>query len=426
MAAKNEFSISELVCAISEAADLVSPVLGSHHKKVSSIAGSIAREMNLPSYYIQDIVLAAMLHDIGAFTIGERVKTLAFQSCENGMDRHSLLGYQLLKNFRPLARAAVLIQYHHADYDASRDEVPLGSYILHLADRAAILFNDRREVLEQIPEITQKVIEIHHRFHPGVLAAFLRLSKLEYVWLGAFLPPHGAVLMRKRQVTAETMELETLRDFAKVIARIIDFRSRFTATHSSGVAAVARELTRLSGFSGRECDLMEIAGLLHDLGKLAVPSEILEKSGKLNREEFNVIRKHAYYTYVILSKVNGLEDIATWAAYHHERQDGTGYPFHVSGEDFPRLACVMAVADVLTALTEDRPYRRGMDKEQAMRILFSMAESGAIDLGIVELADKNFFRINSVRAMAQQQAQKDYEAFYRATDQLYTEKAMSA
>jgi putative nucleotidyltransferase with HDIG domain len=422
MVTNNEYSISELVCAISEAVDLVSPVLTSHHKKVTSIAGSIAREMNLPNYYVQDIVLASMLHDIGAFTIGERVKTLAFQACENGMDRHSLLGYQLLKNFKPLARAARLIQHHHANYHTSKDEVPLGSYIIHLADKAAILFSDRREVLEQIPGIVKRVNEMHYRFHPDVLAAFLRLSKLEYVWLGAFLPPHGNTPVKKRRVSAETMELEVLRDFAKVIAHIIDFRSRFTATHSSGVAAVAQELTSLSGFSDQECKLMEIAGLLHDLGKLAVPNEILEKSGKLSREEYNIIRKHTYYTYEILSKVNGMEDIATWAAYHHERQDGTGYPFHVKGEDFPKLACVMAVADVLTALTEGRPYRAGMDKDQATKILFSMAASGAIDQGIVELADKNFFRINSVRMAAQQQAKKEYDAFYHMADPLCQER----
>ena len=422
MVAKNEFSISEMVCAISEAVDLVSPALSSHHKKVSNIAGSIAQEMNLPSYYIRDIVLAAMLHDIGAFTIGERIKTLAFQACENGMDRHSLLGYQLLKSFKPLARAATLIQYHHANYSTLRQDVPLGSYIIHLADKVAILFSDGREVLEQIPEIVQKVTGKHNKFHPEVLAAFLRLSKLEYVWLGAFLPSHSAAAMKKRRFTAETMELEMLRDFAKVIAHIIDFRSRFTATHSSGVAAVAQELTHLSGFSEQECKLMEIAGLLHDLGKLSVPNEILEKSGKLSREEFSIIRKHAYYTYTILSKVNGLEEIATWAAYHHERQDGTGYPFHVKGEDFPRLACVMAVADVLTALTEDRPYRQGMDKGQTMNILFKMAGSGAIDMGTVELVDKNFFRINSVRMMAQQQAQKDYEAFYYLPNQNLIER----
>jgi len=423
MIENNEFLISELVHAISEAVDLVSPILTSHHKKVASIAGSIAQEMNLPSEDIQDIVLASMLHDIGAFTIGERVKTMAFQACETGMDNHSLLGYKLLKSFRPLARAAALIQYHHANYSASRHDVPLGSYIIHLADRAVILFSDRREVLEQVPEIVRKVTEKRHKFHPEVLAAFLRLSKLEYVWLGAFLPSHSAVSVKKRRVLAVAVDMETLRNFAEVIAHIIDFRSRFTATHSSGVAAVARELTHLSGFSDRECKLMEIAGLLHDLGKLSVPNEILEKNGKLSPEEFNVIRKHTYYTYTVLSKVNGLEDIAAWAAYHHERQDGAGYPFHVKGEDFPRLAGVMAVADVLTALTEDRPYRLGMDKDQTTKILLGMAESGAIDQGIAEIADKNYFRINNARVMAQHQAKRDYEAFYYTASPFFMEKA---
>jgi len=428
MFAKNEISICEFVCAISEAVDLVSPVLGSHHKRVASIAGSIALEMGLSSEETQDIVLAAMLHDIGAFSIGERVKTLAFQAYENDMDHHSLLGCKLLAGFRPLAKAATLIKYHHANYNTSRRDVPLGSYVIHLADRAVILFNDGIEVLGQVPEVSGKITEKRDRFHPDVLDAFSRLAKLEYVWLGAFLPPDSTASPKKRRFSKETIELETLRNFAKVIAHIIDFRSRFTATHSSGVAAVAKELTYISGFSDRECKMMEIAGLLHDLGKLAVPNEILEKNGKLSKEEFDVIRKHTYYTYSVLGKVSGLEDIAAWAAFHHERLDGVGYPFHVRGENFPKLARVMAVADVLTALTEDRPYRAGMDREEATKILFGMARNGGIDMEVVESAIHNFFCINDARVTAQEQARKDYEAFYYAANQPqpYMAKAMSA
>ena len=409
---KNEISIYDFVCALSEAVDLVFPALNSHHKKVAYLACNIALEMNLPNNEVQDIVLAAMLHDIGAFSLGERIKALAFEQFPEEMFQHSLLGYKLLKNFEPLAQAAVLVKFHHTDYDPSRDDVPIGSYIIHLADRIPILFDENREVLDQVPFILEKISKNFHKFHPDVYIAFLRLAKLEYVWVEAFLPSFGTGMIRRVRFSKEIVDLDMLRSFAQVIAQIIDFRCHFTATHSSGVAAVARELAVISGFSERECRMMEIAGLLHDMGKLAVPDNILAKNGSLTNEEFNIMKKHSYYTYAILSKICGLEDIAVWASHHHERQDGNGYPFHVRGEDFSRLARFMVVADIITALTEDRPYRSGMDKKRTMEVLYTMVENGGVDKSIVELAHKNFLRINDVRIRAQQEARKEYDIFH--------------
>jgi len=248
----------------------------------------------------------------------------------------------------------------------------------------------------------------------GRLAAFGRLIKKEYFVLEAFSPSFDDGVLQRMHFPKEIISLEALKDFAKMIAQVIDFRSRFTATHSSGVAAVALELSSLAGFSERECKHMEIAGFLHDLGKLAVPNSILEKNGALNEEETCFVRKHTYYTYTILSRIQGLEHIASWAAYHHERQDGNGYPFHVKGRDFSKLARIMAVADIVTALTEDRPYRLGMREEKVIGILSSMTESGGIDKDIVKLAKENFYRINDVRIKAQQEAREEYEDFHGA------------
>ena len=411
MYVRQEISMYDFVSSLSEALDLVCQNLNNHQKVVAHLACNIALEMRLPNNEMQNIVLAAMLHDIGAISLGERIKLLAFEQDENEMQHHSLLGFRLLKDFGPLVNAAQMIKHHHAVYDPSRHDIPIGSYIIHLVDRVSVLFDENRDVLEQIPGIVD-IITLNRRiFHPDVFNAFLRVVKLEYVWFEAFLPFYGTIMMKKIQFSKAFVDLETLRDFAQIIARIIDYRSRFTATHSSGVAAVVQELASISGFSDRECKMAEIAGLLHDVGKLSVPNEILEKNSKLERDEFNIIKKHTYYTFVILNKVKGLEDIAAWAAYHHERQDGNGYPFHVKGKDFCGIARLMAAADVMTALTEDRPYRSGMDRKKATEVLFKMADNGGIDFDIVRLIDRNFHRINNVRASAQHEARKEYMAF---------------
>jgi len=101
-----------------------------------------------------------------------------------------------------------------------------------------------------------------------------------------------------------------------------------------------------------------------------------------------------------------------WAGYHHEKLNGNGYPFHVNGECFTKQARIMSVADIMTAITEDRPYREGMASAKAIGVLGEMAKDGEIDKGVVDIVKENFFRVNEARANAQRGALGDYAAFY--------------
>ena len=206
-------------------------------------------------------------------------------------------------------------------------------------------------------------------------------------------------------------DVDAMLALSRLICRIIDFKSEFTATHSSGVAASGRELARLAGFSRNKCRMFEIAAYLHDLGKLAVPSEILEKPGKLSTEEWQVMRTHVYYTYQILSPIKAFEEIASWGSLHQERLDGSGYPFHYTAKDIPPGARIMAVADVFTAVTEDRPYRKGMAKEESIRELRDMVSRGELDGALVDLLVRNYDDIDHLRAKAQASAVEEYERF---------------
>ena len=412
MANDKGISIFDFAAAISEAVDLVAPALNNHHRKVANISCSIALAMDLPKDGIREIVLAALLHDIGAFSTEERIEMLQIESFGPGNNKHALLGYKLLKAFQPMAKAAALIKHHHADFSKSGDSVPLGSYIIGLADRIAVWYKEDSTAVCRVSETLGRVRENEGRFHPEVLSAFKRLVGHEYFIMETFSPSLSTVSMKKVPFQKVIVDMETLKSFAKVIAQIIDFRSRFTATHSSGVAAVASELAGIVGFSEKDCKLMEIAGYLHDVGKLAVPNDILEKKGALDDEEYSIVKRHAYYTYAILDKIDGLENIAAWAAFHHERQDGNGYPFHIKDEDFCMFSRVMAVADILTALTEDRPYREGMGMEKAGKVLFEMADKGCVDRHIVEVANRNIRHVNNVRIRAQKKALHEYEEFH--------------
>ena len=408
----DEFSILDFVSSISGAVDLVSKELNNHHKKVAYIAFHLAREMGLPDEEIRDVFIAAILHDIGAFTGAERLKLTKVGFDDNLSDEHAIMGHKLLLNFEPLKNAARMIRYHHTHYDKIDFDIPIGSHIIHLADRVAVLVDDCYEVLEQVPHLLRSIKERHAIFHPDTVLALEKLTKLEYFWIEICTITLDRVLPKRIQSLKKIVGLDELRSFSKLVSYIIDFRSRFTSTHSAGVAAVSVELTKLYGFSPRECKMMEIAGYLHDLGKLAIDDSILEKNGTLNHREFNAMRKHSYYTYIVLEKIEGFELIADWAAQHHERLDGKGYPFHVKGDDFSKMARIMCVADIVTAITEDRPYRKGMDSEKSIKILSDMADSGGIDRGIVGVVSDNFSQINDARIAAQLGAAMDYATFY--------------
>ena len=209
------------------------------------------------------------------------------------------------------------------------------------------------------------------------------------------------------------VSLEQTVVLTKLMSRIIDFRSSFTAMHSAGVAASAKALAKLAGMSEADCMKMEIAGNLHDVGKLRVPNEILEKPGKLTDEEFNKIKEHPYYTRLILMDVEGFDEIADWAGFHHEKLNGNGYPFHFDGSLLSLGSRIMAVADIFSAITEERPYRKPMSREQAMKVMWENVERGDICGNIVKLLEDNYDTVNAARMKKSLEAGERYFATHK-------------
>jgi HD-GYP domain-containing protein (c-di-GMP phosphodiesterase class II) len=407
-----------MVMCLSNAMDLINQAVVDHHKRVAYIALSIAAEMGLSIEEQNNLILAGLLHDCGAFSLKERLDLLQFDA-ENPY-KHAELGYILFKEFEPFSKIAILIRYHHTCWDEGRgsefkgEEVPMGSYILHLADRVAVSIRREKEILGQVKGICEQIEKNSGTmFVPKLVDAFRNLSTKDYFWFDVVSPSISSILALRSRLATIELDLVGLLNLAKLFCQIIDFRSRFTATHSSGVTATSEALSRLIGFSERECQMMKTAGYLHDLGKLAVPTEILEKPAKLTENEFNVIKSHTFHTYRILETISALDVINAWASFHHERLDGKGYPFHHKGEDLSLGSRIMAVADVFTAITEDRPYRKGMSKEKALQVLQQMAQDSALDSNVVSALRIHYDEVNSIRIIAQAEASKEYQEFER-------------
>jgi HD-GYP domain-containing protein (c-di-GMP phosphodiesterase class II) len=267
-------------------------------------------------------------------------------------------------------------------------------------------------ILTQLPNIIKVIKEKEGTLYvPGIILALEQLVKEEYTWLD-LISDYPVNKIDINQFHMALLDIDDVIEITILFSRIIDFRSRFTARHSAGVANIAYQLAKLIGFSDIRCKMMLVAGYLHDLGKLVISNEILEKPGRLTIDEFNEVRSHTYYTYQLLDTIPYFTEIKEWAAYHHERLDGSGYPFHIKGEGLSTGARIMAVADVFTAITEDRPYRLGMNDEQSVKVLNNMVKNNALDGDIVKVLIDNFQMIKELRETSQHEATLKYEIFF--------------
>jgi HD-GYP domain-containing protein (c-di-GMP phosphodiesterase class II) len=169
-----------------------------------------------------------------------------------------------------------------------------------------------------------------------------------------------------------------------ILSGIIDEKSPFTGTHSKGLAHIADLMADFYKFDEDHRAKLLIAANLHDLGKLGIPNAILDKEGGLTPDEFMTMKAHTFYTRKALERVNGLDDIVEWAANHHEKLDGTGYPYGFSKKELAFESQLMACVDIYQALTEDRPYRKPMPHAKASEIMRGMVEKGFISGDITE------------------------------------------
>lgn len=404
-----------LVC-MTNAVDLVSPEVADHHQRVAYLAFRIAEGMGLPLSQKKDLVLAGLLHDAGALSLDERLELIESEPLTS--ENHAFRGAWLFECFPPLQRTAEIIRYHHVPWDFGEgrifngNTVPDLSHILHLADRIAVQADPGHNILDRVGLIKERIVEQKGSvFVPELVDAFLEISVYESLWLDILYEPLLFILPDLLPFDKIALDLDGFIDLTKVFSRIIDFRSPFTATHSAGVAKTAEKLAELAGFSESECKEMLIAGNLHDLGKLAVCRKVLDKPGKLDPVEISEVRSHSFYTYRLLQPIKGFETINKWASFHHEKLNGQGYPFHLDGSSIPLGSRIMAVADIFTAITEDRPYREGMSDQQAASILGRMAKDNCICPYVVSLLMENFREINEIRREAEEKAVGEYNYY---------------
>jgi putative nucleotidyltransferase with HDIG domain len=155
----------------------------------------------------------------------------------------------------------------------------------------------------------------------------------------------------------------------EALSRAIDAKSPWTAGHSTRVTMVGLAIGRRLGLDDRQLESIHRCGLLHDIGKLGVPVEILDKPGRLTPDEMEIMKQHPSIGARIVAPISAYADVAAAVRYHHEHYDGTGYPDGLAGEEIPLIARIFAVADVFDALASPRPYREAWAPDQAIQLI---------------------------------------------------------
>jgi putative nucleotidyltransferase with HDIG domain len=359
-----------------------------------------ATRLNWRQEALDDLFHAGLLHDCGVSS--SRVhRHLISEMDWDGAELHCVLGEFYLSNFPPLAHLAPIIRFHHTHWDTLKtlelpDPIKLAGNLIFMVDRVDALYARMRT--EEGKEPSRIAEEIRHtiktyagtHFAPHLVEVFLSASGSDAFWLG--LEPLNLIEKLDQTETGNKKvltEYEDMRKLSRIFAHIVDAKSDFTFDHSLGVAQLSRHLALLTELPKYRIAMIEIAALLHDLGKLGVPDEILEKPSALSSEEVQIMHRHSYETFRILRHIKGFEQIAEWAGNHHETLLGDGYPFQREQIELGIESRIIAVSDIFQALAQKRPYRKALSAPEILDILQEMSAQGRIDNDLVKLVAAN-------------------------------------
>ena len=386
------------ITALTGALDLVGIDEVRHGKRVAIMARAIAMHLNWSPGECLSILYSGMLHDCGVSRIHEHHKlteTLEWDGAED----HCIRGADYLSACQPLAHLATEVRYHHTRWEhlpemSLEPGHCLRTNLLFLSDRIDVLqvpFLNNGSVLLEYPAIIARINTLSGTlFAPELVDAFSEIADVEAFWL-AMEPEYLDEDLRNigSHIPAALLDIPALKELARLFSRVVDAKSPYTDEHSQRVAHIALQLALDFGIHGYELELIEIAGLLHDIGKLRVSEDIIEKPGKLSPEERATMHRHSYDTFRILQRVFEGSRIPIWAGFHHETLIGDGYPFKNDNKELDLECRIISVADIFQALAQNRPYRHSMSLDYILNDLQERVLAGRLDATVVAKLAEN-------------------------------------
>jgi len=369
-----------------------------HSRRVAVMAWRIGRRMKLPSDVLEDLLIAALIHDCGVSSPGEQ-ETIITKLQWQTEDEHCFRGAEYIENCGLLKKHKNIVRYHHTPWnklsnEPIEDNEKILANILFCVDRSYVgyhdlskrvgndvIINHKSEIIAPLAALGKDAVS------PDVMAAFQDVARTDGFWLSLapdFLDSALSPLNQNHGADC-TVTPRQMRNIGTLISRLVDIKCRFTHEHSERVSVLATHLGEEFGLDDGVIQELEIAALLHDVGKQHTPEAILLKSSRLTDGERAVIRRHAIGSELILNMLFPESRMVGWATNHHEKLDGSGYPHGLAASELDICSRIVTVADIFQALTQERPYRGRMSPDDAIAVIGDMVDKGEVDPEVFEM-----------------------------------------
>ena len=399
-----KIDLNEILYAISSGFDAVEQELlnirPGHCKRIAAMSIMLGKSLGLSSDELIDLAAFSILHDNALTEVNQ--EELEYKKYNEGESysihdynaRRCIIGERNTKfmPFRTNNRDVLLLHHENADGSGPQgrtyDRTPIKAQIIHLANSVDTHCDLSTITKENYTEICNYVRNNSGRlFSVEVSAAFLKAFKPKML---TYLAPTNIDAFLRGSIKKHNDEYSytDVDNLATLLAHIVDFKSHYNCRHSIGVAQKAKIMAEYYEFPADKVSKYYLAGALHDIGKLMISIDILDKPDRLSEAEFEKMKSHAYYTSSILNNIKGMKDIMVWASHHHEKLNGTGYPFHLTGDVLSHEERLMTCCDIYQALAEERIYKEAYPHDKIIHIMKIAVEKGEIVRGIAQADDE--------------------------------------
>lgn len=391
-----QLNLRELTYALSEALDYIGIDDTAHGKRVAYIACEIGKKLGWRQSKLDKIMLMAMLHDCG-------VSSKEMHDCiDNYLDwedsnLHCAKGAALLKEVPIYSDFSEVIALHHTSWEDFAphidEDVKLYANLIYLSDRidslhlkcGAHLSHEKESIRVNIHK------DISSVFAPKLAEAFRTISHTDLFWY--YLEPEAIHYYFRDWIEhgdIRTVSFELLKKIALMFANIVDAKIPYQKNHTLRVATLARYIADSYELSLREKEEIEIAALLHDMGKLRIPDEILLKTTSLNDEEMVQIKRHCFDAQIILGQIKGFEKITQIVSMHHETLDAKGYPANLEEAKIPLEARILCAANTFVNLINQDNLTDTSNAQKAYEVLHDMVQEHKLDAEVVHTITEHF------------------------------------
>ena len=390
-------TVNELITVLPYIIDIDEKKKIYHSWRVAVISALCAKN-SVSAQQLKYIFYAALLHDIGG--IGFPIHIIHYlkrtdKTSRNVLLSHPIIGAQLVSNMPQMNPIAKLILDHHEwingmGYPRAKlgKNISYGAQVIRIADSIDILIQLGR--IKDLKGLKNKMsANIGREYTQAIFSRAFTVLRKKRLFTKICSARNMETIFK--QVHEDVglinipLKIDAVGKTLEVVAQIIDMKHPFTSGHSLRVSRYAMAIALSMGLPHDEITQIRWAGLIHDIGKLTVSRKILDKPIGLSHHEYKEIQKHAVQTYKIMNLITTLYEITPIAAAHHERYDGTGYPFGLKEEQIPLGARILAICDAFDAMTSNRPYRRPLTFEEACIEIKKMAGK-QFDPATVEIA----------------------------------------